>query len=290
LITGASGQVGQALLASVPANVTTQAMTREQLDISDAAAVRAAVTDFQPDLILNAAAYTAVDAAESEPERAAAVNAEGPRNLADSAHRMNDCRLLQISTDYVFDGNSTEPYRTGDPPNPLSVYGRTKLAGERAVLEVLGSRAVVLRTAWVYSADGKNFVLTMLRRMRAGDSVRVVADQTGTPTAASSVARALWCLAVLPRIHGVLHWTDAGVTTWFGFAQAIAQEAAAAGLLAAGNIEVIPITTADYPTKARRPARSVLDIASSAAQLGLRAAHWRRNLRSTVGNMVGLLD
>jgi dTDP-4-dehydrorhamnose reductase len=281
LVTGASGQVGRALLASVPAGVELQAVTRAQLDLCNAGAVRAAVTDFRPDLIINAAAYTAVDAAESEPQRAAAVNADGPRHLAESARDLDNCRFLHISTDYVFDGSSTEPYRTDDTPNPLSVYGRTKLAGERAVLEILGDRAVVLRTAWVYAPYGRNFLLTMLRLMRAGAPVRVVADQTGTPTAARSVARALWRLAELPRIHGILHWTDAEATTWHGFAQAIAQEASAAGLLPACP-DVTPITTAQYPTPALRPARSVLDIRDSAAKLELRPILWREGLRQTL--------
>ena len=284
LITGAAGQVGRALLGSVPAQMEVRAFTREQLDIRDAGAVSAVVAAFQPSLIINAAAYTAVDKAESEPELALAINAEGPRHLAQAAHTLPGCRLLHISTDYVFDGAATEPYKPSDPTNPLSVYGRTKLLGEGAVLELLRERAVILRTAWVYAAQGKNFLLTMLRLMRERSPVRVVADQHGTPTAADSIARALWAIALRPDIHGILHWTDAGKATWYDFAVAIAEEGRAAGLLST-QVKVTPITTADYPTLARRPVNSVLDIRESIAQLGLTPSPWRVNLRATLAKL-----
>jgi dTDP-4-dehydrorhamnose reductase len=285
LITGASGQVGRALLASVPTQMQLCALTRQQLDISDPDAVRREVASYQPALIINAAAYTAVDKAESEPERAGAINAEGPRHLAQAAHAIPDCRLLHISTDYVFDGSGTEPYQPGDRTNPLSVYGRTKLAGEHAVLEMLRERAVVLRTAWVYAAQGKNFLLTMLRLMRERGVVRVVADQRGAPTSADSIASALWAMARRPKVQGILHWTDAGQASWYDFAVAIAEEARAAGLLST-PVEVIPITTADYPTPAHRPANSVLDSRASIAQLGLTPAPWRVNLRTTIASIL----
>jgi dTDP-4-dehydrorhamnose reductase len=210
LITGAAGQVGSALLASVPPETELQAVDLQQLDITDAGAVQASVEAWRPQVIINAAAYTAVDQAESEAPLAAAVNAQAPGHLARAAMRIEGCRLIHISTDYVFDGRASEPYQPGDPPNPLSVYGVTKLAGEQAVLEVLADRAVVLRTAWVYAARGRNFLLTMLRLMRERGAVRVVADQRGTPTAAASIARALWRIAELPRVQGLLHWTDGG--------------------------------------------------------------------------------
>ncbi len=284
LITGASGQVGSALLRSVPPQTELHALTHQQLDISDAGAVRAAVAAFEPQVILNAAAYTAVDKAESEPFLADAINAQAPQHLAEAAQSIDGCRMIQISTDYVFDGCAAAPYRARDATHPLSVYGRTKLAGEQAVLEVLAERAVVLRTAWVYAAQGKNFLLTMLRLMRERGAVRVVADQKGTPTAAASIARALWRIAELPRVHGVLHWTDAGVASWYEFASAIAEDALAAGLLSQ-EVEVTPIVTADYPTAAHRPANSVLDTRESAAQLGLKPEHWRRNLRATLAEL-----
>jgi dTDP-4-dehydrorhamnose reductase len=284
LITGASGQVGTALLRSVPPQTELRALTHQQLDISDARAVRSAVAAFQPALIINAAAYTAVDKAESEPFLADAINAQGPQHLAEAAHALDGCRLIQVSTDYVFDGDGPEPYRTDDAPHPLSVYGRTKLAGEQVVLRVLGSRAVVLRTAWVYAAQGRNFLLTMLRQMRERGAVRVVADQKGSPTAAFSIARAVWRLAELPRVHGILHWTDAGVASWYEFACAIAEDALAAGLLSQ-PVEVAAIGTAEYPTAAHRPANSALETAASVAQLGLTPAPWRQNLRATLADL-----
>jgi dTDP-4-dehydrorhamnose reductase len=281
LITGAAGQVGSALLASVPPHTELQAVDLQQLDITDADAVGATVQAWRPQVIINAAAYTAVDQAESQAPLAAAVNAQAPGHLARAAKSVDGCRLIHISTDYVFDGSATEPYQPGDAPNPLSVYGVTKLAGEQAVLEVLADRAVVLRTAWVYSAQGSNFLLTMLRLMRERGAVRVVADQRGTPTVAASIARALWRVAELPRVHGRLHWTDDGVASWYEFASAIAQDALAAGLLSQA-VQVTPITTADYPTAAHRPANSVLDTRDSVAQLGIQPEHWRRNLRATL--------
>jgi dTDP-4-dehydrorhamnose reductase len=284
LITGAKGQVGSALVRSAPPGIELNALTREQLDIADARAVHAAVAAFRPQLIINAAAYTAVDKAESEPFLADAINAQGPQHLAEAAYVQDDCRLIQISTDYVFDGRGAEAYQPDDPPHPLSVYGRTKLAGEQAVLAALGAHAVVLRTAWVYAPEGKNFLLTMLRLMRERGAVRVVADQKGSPTAATSIARALWRIAELSHVRGILHWTDDGVASWYEFASAIAEDALAAGLLSQ-TVQVTPIATADYPTAAHRPANSVLDIRDSVAQLGITPEHWRNNLRATLAQL-----
>jgi dTDP-4-dehydrorhamnose reductase len=284
LITGAAGQVGSALVRSVPPGTELHALTRKQLDIGDARAVHAAVAAFRPQIIINSAAYTAVDTAESELFLADAINAQGPQHLAEAAYVQDDCRLIQISTDYVFDGRGTEPYRPGDATHPLGVYGRTKLAGEQAVLAALGRRAVVLRTAWIYAPQGRNFLLTMLRLMRERGSVRVVADQKGSPTAATSIARALWRIAERPGVRGILHWTDDGVASWYEFACAIAEDALAAGLLAQ-TIQVTPISTTDYPTAAQRPANSVLDTRDSVAQLGITPEHWRYSLRATLAQL-----
>ena len=284
LITGASGQVGSALVRSAPAQTQLRALGRGELDIADAAAVRAQVAAFQPQLIINAAAYTAVDKAESEPELADAINAQAPLHLAEAADAIPGCRLLHISTDYVFNGNATERYQPSDPTGPLSVYGRSKLAGEQAVLGALAERAVVLRTAWVYSAQGRNFLLTMLGLMRDRGAVRVVADQHGTPTAADSIARALWRIAELPDIYGVLHWTDDGVASWYQFACAIAEDAQTTGLLSQA-VTVTPITTAEYPTAAHRPANSVLDCRASIEKLGITPPHWRQSLAATLAQL-----
>jgi dTDP-4-dehydrorhamnose reductase len=284
LLTGAAGQVGHAVGASVRPPVELTALTHAQLDIGDEAAVRHAVDTCRPSLIINAAAYTAVDKAESEPARALAINADGPRYLARAAEVIPDCRLVHLSTDYVFDGSAAEAYRPTDATHPLSVYGRSKLEGERAALGVLAERAVILRTAWVYAATGRNFLLTMLRLMKERAEVRVVNDQFGSPTSAASVAAAIWAIARRPAVRGVLHWTDCGRTTWYDFAVAIAAEARVAGLLTM-PVKVTPITTAECPTAARRPANGVLDTRETVAQLGLSPPAWQSSLRATVSSM-----
>jgi dTDP-4-dehydrorhamnose reductase len=284
LITGAGGQVGRELLRAAPPQAEVRALDRNDLDIGDASAVREVVGEFAPAVIINAAGYTAVDKAEQEHEVALRVNAEGPRLLAQAARGLNGCRLVHISTDYVFDGDSARAYRPGDAPHPLSVYGRTKLEGEDAVLAALGPRAVVLRTSWVYGAHGRNFLHTMLRLMRERGAVRVVADQIGTPTSTPALAEVLWQFAKRPGLAGVHHWTDAGVASWYDFAVAIAEEAAAIGLLPPG-IEVTPIATEDYPTPARRPACSVLDKRATIAALALEPRHWRQRLREELARL-----
>jgi len=277
LITGANGQVGRALLKSIPVEVNAVGLARTQLDIGDAQAVMSAIRLQRPDLIINAGAYTAVDKAESEPQAAERANTIGPRNLAVAA-AATDARLVHISTDFVFDGLASRPYATDAVTNPQSVYGRTKQAGEEAVTGTLPDRSVILRTAWVYSAEGTNFVRTMLRLMSAKGSVRVVADQVGTPTAAASVAEVIWALAARPEVNGIHHWTDAGVASWYDFAVAIAEESATIGLLPA-QVRVDPIATEEYPTPARRPGYSVLDKRSLLSKLSIPARHWRSNLR-----------
>jgi dTDP-4-dehydrorhamnose reductase len=279
LITGASGQVGRRLASGAPAEVQVLATSHKDLDVGDALAVSQYVRQHSPDIIINAAAYTAVDRAESEVELARRVNGDGPRHLAAVA-RDTGARIIHISTDFVFDGASSSPYRPDAPTSPLNAYGATKLAGEKAVLETLPGRAVVLRTAWVYAAEGSNFVRTMLRVMNANRSVRVVADQVGTPTAAVSLAETLWKIAAQPDITGVHHWTDAGVASWYDFAVAIAEEGARLRLVPE-DVTVTPITTAEYPTPARRPSYSVLD-KLSLTSIGFIPLHWRKRLRGVL--------
>jgi dTDP-4-dehydrorhamnose reductase len=279
LITGAGGQVGRMLLETRPDDFEVVACTHADLDIGAGKAVRDGVTHYQPAVIINAAAYTAVDKAESEPDAAQRINAEGPGHLA-AAARSCGARLIHISTDFVFDGAASAPYRPDSATHPLSVYGRTKRDGEQAVLEALPQRATIVRTAWVYAATGANFVRTMLRVMRANGAVRVVADQVGTPTAARSLAQALWSIAGNPEIRGIHHWTDAGVASWYDFAVAIGEEGSELGLLPP-EVTVTPIATADYPTPAHRPSYSVLD-KSSLASFGLTPVHWRKRLRSVL--------
>ena len=282
LITGAGGQVGRSLLAAAPAATQLLSVSHQELDIADERAVAEYVRSHSPDVIVNAAAHTAVDRAESEPELARRINGEGPRHLATAA-RETGARLIHISTDFVFDGAASAPYKPDAPTNPLSVYGATKLAGEKAVLEVLPGSSVVVRTAWVYAATGSNFVRTMLRVMNASGAVRVVADQVGTPTAARGLAETLWGIVAKPELKGLHHWTDAGVASWYDFAVAIAEEGAQLGLVSAA-VTVTPIATADYPTPARRPSYSVLDKTSLTAA-GLAPIHWRKRLRGVLGEL-----
>ena len=282
LVTGAGGQVGRSLVGTAPAEVTLLTTAHKELDIADGDAVRAYVRTHSPEVIINVAAHTAVDRAESEPELAHRVNGAGPRHFAVAARDVG-ARLIHVSTDFVFDGAASSPYRPDAGTNPLGIYGKTKLAGEQAVLELLPGRSVVVRTAWVYAAEGNNFVRTMLRIMNANGSVRVVADQVGTPTAASSLAETLWKIVAKPEIHGIHHWTDAGVASWYDFAVAIAEEGAQLGLVP-GNVVVTPIATVDYPTPARRPPYSVLD-KTSLTSIGFTPVHWRKRLRDVLGEM-----
>jgi dTDP-4-dehydrorhamnose reductase len=281
LITGAGGQLATELLAAPPEGWSVEAISEADLDIRDAAAVDAAVARWAPNLILNAAAYTAVDKAETETGIAWAVNRDGAANLARAATAIG-AKMAHVSTDFVFDGQTSQAYRPDDAPAPLGVYGASKLAGEIAVVEAAPD-ALILRTAWVYSPHGGNFLKTMLRVMAARGEVRVVADQIGTPTSATGLAGALWALA-LAGASGIHHHTDAGVASWYDFAQAIGEDAHVAGKLAAAP-RVIPIATQDYPTPARRPAFSVLDKTSTWAILGAPSAHWRVAMRDVLARM-----
>lgn len=269
-ITGANGQLGTELTRSAPAGTQLVATDRATVDIGDRARVLAFAGESKPALIINAAAYTAVDKAESEQEVAYRINRDGAAHLAEAAQR-SGARLIQVSTDYVFDGRKSTPYLPDDATNPLNVYGASKLAGERAVQETCGGAALIVRTAWVYSAQGVNFVKTMLRRMREREEVRVVCDQVGTPTHAQGLAGALWRFAERPELRGIYHWTDAGVASWYDFAQCVR---AAASRIAPGDYgRVVPIPATEYPTPARRPAYGVLDKSSTWKEIGY-GRHW----------------
>jgi len=281
MITGAGGQLGQALRTSGPAGADIVALGRAGLDIGDAGAVATQVARIGPDLIINAAAYTAVDRAESEAEAVWRINAAGAGHLA-AAAAAGQARFVHVSTDFVFDGSGGGPYRPDHPTAPLGVYGASKRAGEEAVLAACPG-ALIVRTAWVYGAAGHNFVRTMLRLMAERDAVRVVADQIGTPTYAPGLARAIWALDAAGAT-GVHHWTDSGAASWYDFAVAIQEEALAMGLLDRA-VPVMPIATADYPTPARRPLYSVLDKASAVALVGAPAPHWRVHLRDMLGEI-----
>jgi dTDP-4-dehydrorhamnose reductase len=277
LITGAGGQLGgelQRVLADSSGDVV-RAAGSDALDITDSAAVDAAVADFAPDVVVNAAAYTAVDAAEDDEDRAYLVNATGPALLAAAVARRGG-RLVHISTDYVFAGDSTRPYEVDDAPAPRSAYGRTKLAGELAVRELLPERAYVVRTAWIYARTGANFVRTMVRLESERETVSVVDDQRGSPTWAPDLARAVVELARSGAAAGVYHCTGAGETTWFGFAQAIFTE------LGADQARVLPIATDAAARPAPRPAFSVLSHAGWRAAGLTPMPHWRDALHQAM--------
>ncbi|MDD3517594.1 MAG: dTDP-4-dehydrorhamnose reductase [Chromatiales bacterium] len=281
LLLGSGGQLGWELQRAQPAAVDLVAPERAELDVTDATAIRRVVEDLAPDWIVNAAAYTAVDRAESEPELARAINRDGAAHVAQAAASKGS-RLIHVSTDFIFDGALGRPYRPDDAPHPLGVYGASKLAGERAVLEALGERALVLRTAWLYSVHGANFVKTMLRLMAGDEPLRVVDDQVGTPTWAGGLAAAVW-RAIDGGIGGVHHWTDAGVASWYDFAVAIREEALVLGLLDRA-VPVQPIPSSAFPTPARRPSFSVLDKVQSWPLLGT-PPHWRTSLRRMLHEM-----
>jgi dTDP-4-dehydrorhamnose reductase len=282
LVLGGGGQVARAVAQSHPANHIVVLRTRAELDIADPEAVKRALESERPGWIVNGAAYTAVDKAEDEPAAAAAINDTAVGVLVQAAARAG-CRLLHLSTDFVFDGHLNRAYLPGDAPNPLSVYGSSKRGGE---LKVLGGMAagIVLRTAWVYDATGRNFALTMLRLMARGDPIKVVSDQIGTPTWAAGIAGAIWGLIDVDAPGGIYHWTDLGVASWYDFAVAIQDEALTRGLLQRA-VPVMPIATAEYPTRARRPAFSVLATQATRALIRAPARHWRHNLCSMLDTL-----
>ena len=278
LVTGAGGQLGRALAAAAPHGAVVKACSHAELDVADAAAVRAAFVAFAPELVINAAGFTRVDDAERAADAAAHANAAGPAVLAEAC-RTAGAWLAHVSTDFVFDGRQSHPYDTAATPNPLSVYGRTKLAGEGAVLSGLGGRATVVRASWLYSAAG-GFAARMLALMKSRPELRVVGDQVGAPTHAAGLAGALWALGTR-RAAGLWHWCDSGVASWYDFAVAIAEEAVRCGRLPSAP-PIVPIGTADYPTAAVRPAYSVLDKRATEKLLGITAPHWRTALRATL--------
>ena len=273
LLTGKNGQVGWELQRSLVPLGDVTAVGTQELDLADPDAIRAALHRLAPDVIVNPAAYTAVDQAQREEPLAYAINAIAPGVLADEATRRG-ALLIHYSTDYVFDGTKAGPYAESDPPNPVSVYGASKLAGERAI-QASGCRHVILRTSWVYGARGKNFLLTMLRLARERPELRVVSDQIGAPTWCRALAEATTAVIgkalVDPGTHGLYHATNSGATSWFEFAKEILRAAKLA-------TPVHPIPASAYPTPAVRPANSVLDNTRLLRTLGVALPDWRLSL------------
>lgn len=300
LLTGRNGQVGAELTRLLPRLGEVVALGREQLDLTKRGEIRRTILEIQPKIIVNAAAYTNVDQAEREEALALAINAEAPGWMAEEAKKIG-ALLVHYSTDYVFDGSKSTPYREEDPPNPINAYGRTKLAGEQAIAAA-GVPHLILRTEWVYATHGRNFLLTILRLATQREELRIVRDQIGSPTWSREIARATTEVleqqlqqdgleSALSQHGGTYHMTAAGMTNWYEFALAVLEEAAR---VPAGTPwfkaatsgkplitrRVIPVTTSEYPTPAHRPAYSVLSNSRLQEIFGIRLPDWRAQMRS----------
>jgi dTDP-4-dehydrorhamnose reductase len=284
-ITGANGQLGWELQRTVPNVWQVTAFSHTGLDITDSSSVAHVFRDIHPELVINSAAYTAVDKAEEESEKAYTVNALGAANIAKAAAGVN-ARLIHLSTDFVFDGLQSTPYGPDDTPHPIGVYGASKLEGEKQVTDILPD-SLIIRTGWLYSAHGHNFVKTMLKLMNSREELTVVADQIGTPTWAKGLAKAIWDAAEKQNMKGIYHWTDGGLASWYDFAVAVQEEALELGVLKKA-IPIKPIRTQDYSTPAKRPPYSVLDKTATWDALGYTANHWRLNLRKMLQELGGL--
>ncbi len=290
LVFGGNGQLGQELIRAAGARATVlRGLSHADADIADASAVATALALWKPDLVVNAAAYTKVDLAETELEEARRGNEIGPGVLASACARTG-VPLVHISTDYVFDGSKEGAYLESDPVCPISAYGRSKAAGEDAVRSHLKNH-VILRTAWVYSEFGHNFLKTVLRLAATRDELRIVSDQHGSPTSAAELAEAVLNVAAVlvhdPTLAGTYHFTAAGSTTWHGFASRAVEVAAP---VTGRNPRVIPIGTADYPTAAKRPANSRLDCRQFVSKFGFLPRHWTAGADATTRVLVGSMQ
>ncbi|MEH2011807.1 dTDP-4-dehydrorhamnose reductase [Nostoc sp.] len=285
LLIGSNGLVGKELQQILPSCGNIISVARPTVDLTQPDTLCSVIRSNQPQIIINAAAYTAVDKAESEPELATAINAIAPLIIAQESQKLG-AFLIHISTDYVFDGNGYRPYLETDATNPLSVYGKTKLAGEEAIRETCAHH-LILRTAWVYGTFGKNnFVKTMLRLGAERQELRVVADQIGSPTWAQDIATVIAQMIpqLTPEISDTYHYTNSGVASWYDFAVAIFEEAQQLGFPL--KVErIVPITTAEYPTPARRPNYSVLACGKISTFLGTYPPHWRQRLRQMLKDL-----
>jgi dTDP-4-dehydrorhamnose reductase len=300
LLIGTNGQVGRELNSRLPRIAEVTPLDRQRLDLTQPEEIRRAIRALHPAFIVNAAAYTAVDKAESEEALARAINAEAPAVMAEEAKKIG-ASFIHFSTDYVFDGSKISPYVEDDPPNPQNVYGRTKLEGERAI-QASGAAHLIFRTAWVYATEGRNFLLTILRLATQREELRIVRDQIGAPTLSSEIAAATTNILAQVRdnerrsfsladLSGIYHMTAGGETSWYDFATSILEEAAASSAaspwFAAATSSlpliarrVIPIATKEYPTPARRPAYSVLSNARLNRTFSLQLPDWRKQLHS----------
>lgn len=287
LIVGSNGQLGWELKRSQPDSTDVVALDLPEIDLTNAAGVMACVKDVQPQVIINAAAYTQVDRAEDERDLAFAINETGVKHLVEAARSVR-AHLIHVSTDFVFDGQKGTPYTPGDTPRPIGVYAESKLAGEQVLLRAYPEHCSIVRTAWLYSAHGLNFVKSMIRLFESRDELGVVADQVGTPTWAHHLADLLWKMVLSPEDRrGIYHFTDAGVASWYDFAVAIEEETRSSR---GKKVEVRPIRTEEYPTKARRPPYSVLDKSETWTKWKVAPVHWRKGLRSMLEQLASIRD
>jgi dTDP-4-dehydrorhamnose reductase len=276
IITGAAGQLAQDLVRTASPDDRIYALPKDELDITRIDQIQRVIKKIQPDRVINTAGYTRVDQAEQEQEQAFAANRDGPRQLAEVLAG-TETRLIHYSTDYVFNGEKHVPYTTTDTPGPLNVYGASKLAGERAVINALGKEAIIIRTAWLYSNHGINFVTRMLQLMQTRGTLQVVSDQIGTPTWTRSLAAATWQLIRIPGLHGIHHFCDAGQTNWFEFASTIL-EIALQHNLTTKHPAILPVQSVDYNSTAKRPPYSVLDCRQTWRLLGHEPDEWKVSL------------
>ncbi|MGR5254321.1 dTDP-4-dehydrorhamnose reductase [Vibrio astriarenae] len=294
IVTGKGGQLAWELEQTKPDHIELISLGIDELDITNAAQVNEALVSHSPDVVINAAAYTAVDKAETDTETAYAVNQHGSENLAQACKAI-EARLVHVSTDFVFDGTKTTPYQPDDQPNPINVYGDSKLQGDLKVAKILGNQSTIIRTAWVYSANGNNFVKTMLRLMAEKEQLGIVYDQVGTPTWAKGLAKMIWQLVEVQGTKGkgqgeqveILHWTDAGVASWYDFAVAIQELAIEKGMLEK-EIPVRPIPASAYPTPAKRPSFSVIDKTTAEQASGTETTHWRKQLSAMLDELAAM--
>ncbi|MDB9415009.1 dTDP-4-dehydrorhamnose reductase [Microcystis aeruginosa] len=287
LLIGAKGQVGQELQVTLQSLGEVISIGREELDLTNSEKISQLIREIRPDYLVNAAAYTAVDKAEIEPDLAYSINAIAPKIMAESAEKIK-AKFLHISTDYVFDGRKNTPYLETDVTNPLGVYGQSKLRGEEEI-KTVNSQAIILRTAWVYGSYGKsNFVKTMLRLGKEREELKVVVDQVGSPTWAKDIATAITQLLInVDNPPGIYNFTNSGVASWFDLTKAIFEEAKISGIPLKIQ-RVIPITTAEYPTPAVRPAYSVLSSQKISQQLGYIPPYWRDSLKAMLNQLFNL--
>ena len=283
LLFGSGGQLGWELQRTCPSHIQLKSFAYPDVDFSNVKGLEDCIEKSDARWIINAAAYTAVDKAEKEEHKADQINHLAVAQIAETARNTHK-KVVQISTDFIFDGTSSTPLGPDSPANPLSVYGKTKLAGENAVKQILQQDCVVIRTAWLYSSHGNNFVKTMLKLMHDRNDISVVDDQIGTPTWANGLAHCVWW-AIDQDLSGIHHWTDAGVASWYDFAVAI-QEIGLELKLLDKQIPISPISWGQYPTPAKRPAFSVLDKTSIWQGLKITPVHWRAQLKKMLTELI----